>query len=67
MFPFAPGMAGRAALLGAIGGPLSYYAGQRMGAVAFGFGLGPTLAVLAVIWAGLFAALQGLAGRLKGP
>ena len=57
----------RAALLGAIGGAMSYYAGQRLGAVAFGFGLWPTLAMLSAIWAGLFAVLQGLAGRTKRP
>lgn len=55
----------RAALLGAIGGPLSYYAGQRMGAVAFGLGVWPMLAVLSVIWAGLFVVLQRLADRIS--
>ena len=53
----------RAVLLGAVGGPLSYYAGQRLGAVQFGFGLWPTLVLLAVLWAGLFPALQWLAGK----
>ena len=57
----------RAMLLGAVGGPMSYYAGQRLGAVQFGFGLWPTLALLAVIWAGLFPALQWLAGKLTPP
>ena len=54
-------------LLGAIGGPMSYYAGQRLGAVQFGFGLWPTLALLAVIWAGLFPALQWLTGKQTPP
>ena len=53
----------RAVLLGAVSGPLSYYAGQRLGAVQFGFGLWPTLVLLAVLWAGLFPALQWLAGK----
>ena len=52
----------RAALLGAISGPLSYYAGHRLGAVQFPLGLWPTLIGLAVVWAGLFPALQWLAG-----
>ena len=53
----------RAALLGAISGPLSYYAGQRLGAVQFPFGLWPTLVGLGVLWAGLFPTLQWLAGK----
>ena len=53
----------RAALLGAIGGPLSYYAGQRLGAVTFPFGVWPTLLGLGVLWAGLFAALQWIAAK----
>ena len=48
----------RAVLLGAIGGPLSYYAGQRLGAVQFPLGLWPTLAGLSLLWAGLFPLLN---------
>ena len=55
----------RAVLLGALGGPLSYYAGQRLGAVQFPLGLWPTLAGLSLLWAGLFPALQWLAGKQK--
>ncbi|MBW0235514.1 MULTISPECIES: DUF2878 domain-containing protein [Pseudomonas] len=55
----------RALLLGAFGGPLSYYAGQRLGAVQFPLGLWPTLMVLAVLWAVLFAALLWLAKKLE--
>jgi hypothetical protein len=40
-----------AALFGAIGGPSSYFAGQRFGAVEFGYELMPTLLLLAAIWA----------------
>ena len=48
----------RAILLGAIGGPLSYYAGQRLGAVQFPMGLWPTLLGLSLLWAGLFPLLS---------
>ena len=48
----------RAFLLGAIGGPLSYYAGQRLGAVQFPMGLWPTLLGLSLLWAGLFPLLS---------
>ena len=48
----------RAILLGAIGGPLSYYAGQRLGAVQFPLGLWPTLLGLSLLWAGLFPLLS---------
>ncbi|CRM24129.1 hypothetical protein [Pseudomonas sp. 31 E 6] len=51
----------RAALLGAMGGPLSYYAGSQLAGVQFGFGLGPTMAGLAVIWAWFFVGLHRLA------
>ena len=48
----------RAILLGAIGGPLSYYAGQRLWAVQFPMGLWPTLLGLSLLWAGLFPLLS---------
>ena len=51
----------RAALLGAMGGPLSYYAGSQLTDVQFGYGLGPTMAGLAVLWAVLFVGLHRLA------
>lgn len=53
----------RAVLLGAIGGPLSYYAGQRLGAVAFPLGLWPTLLGLGLLWAGLFPGLLWIAAH----
>ena len=38
------------AVLGAIFGPLSYWAGERLGAVSFGHDLVVTLAILAGVW-----------------
>ena len=51
----------RAALLGALGGPLSYSAGSQLAGVQFGYGVMPTLAGLAPLWAGVFVGLQRLA------
>jgi Protein of unknown function (DUF2878) len=51
----------RASLLGAIGGPLSYYAGSHMAGVHLPLGLWPSMLLLGVIWAGLFPLLQRLA------
>jgi hypothetical protein len=51
----------RAALLGAFGGPLSYYAGSQLAGVQFGYGVTLTLAGLAPLWALLFVGLQRLA------
>ncbi|AXR06446.1 DUF2878 domain-containing protein [Salinimonas sediminis] len=42
------------AVLGALSGPLSYWAGERFHAVSFGYSLPGTLAVLALVWAALF-------------
>jgi len=39
------------ALLGAVGGPLAYWAGVRLGAASFGFSLTFSLTLLAVVWA----------------
>lgn len=51
----------RAALLGAVGGPLSYYAGSQLAGVQFGFGLTPTMVLLALLWAVVFVGLHRLA------
>ena len=51
----------RAALLGAVGGPLSYYAGSQLAGVQFGCDLGPTMAGLAVLWAAVFVGMHRLA------
>ena len=57
---------GLAALLGAIGGPAAFFAGQRLGAVAFHPTAGLSLAVLAVVWALLFPLLLAVSRRLSG-
>jgi hypothetical protein len=41
-------------IVGAVGLPLNYWAGERLGAVSFGYDLIPTLAILAVVWAVIF-------------
>lgn len=55
-----------AALLGATGGPLSYYAGTELGRLEFPSTL-PTLLVLAAVWATLLPALLFLARNLSTP
>ncbi|CRM36523.1 hypothetical protein [Pseudomonas sp. 37 R 15] len=57
----------RAALLGAVGGPLSYYAGSQLAGVQFGYGLGPTMVGLAVLWAVVFPLLAAAATRGELP
>ncbi|EIK94354.1 hypothetical protein PMM47T1_22433 [Pseudomonas sp. M47T1] len=47
-----------AALLGAVAGPLSYFAGGRLAGVGFPLGMGITLIILAVIWGGIFVILH---------
>jgi hypothetical protein len=54
----------RASVLGAIGGPMSYYAGSKMAGVHLPLGLWPSMLLLGVVWAGLFALLQWLAKRV---
>jgi len=54
-----------ASLLGAVGGPLSYLAGARLGAVTFGAGHNTTL-VLAVAWSAALPFLVWLARRFDG-
>ena len=54
-----------AALFGAIGGPLSYYAGSRLGAMTF-VDTQAAVAALAVAWALAMPALMWLAARLDG-
>jgi hypothetical protein len=53
-----------ASLLGALGGPLSYYAGSQMAGVRLPLGLWITMVLLGVIWAALFPILQRLAKTL---
>jgi hypothetical protein len=54
----------RASLLGAIGGPMSYYAGSQMAGVHLPLGLWPSMLLLGVVWAVLFPLLQRLAKSL---
>ncbi|KTB69238.1 hypothetical protein AO066_20130 [Pseudomonas fluorescens] len=53
----------RAALLGAVGGPMSYYAGSQLAGVSFGYALGPSLFGLALLWALLFVLLARAATK----
>jgi hypothetical protein len=53
-----------AAILGAIAGPTSYLAGERLGAVAFGHALAPTLIILALVWGSIVPLTAWLAERL---
>ncbi|MDK1396063.1 DUF2878 domain-containing protein [Pseudomonas protegens] len=48
-------------VLGALGGPLSYYAGGRLAGVTFPYGTGPTLLGLGLLWALLLPLLHVLA------
>nr|WP_314560888.1 DUF2878 domain-containing protein [uncultured Pseudomonas sp.] len=53
----------RAALLGAVGGPMSYYAGSQLAGVSFGYALWPSLVGLALLWALLFTLLATAAKK----
>ena len=55
----------RASLLGAVGGPLSYYAGSQLAGVSFGYGTMPTVIGLALLWALLFPVLHWVARQLE--
>ena len=46
-----------AGFLAALALPLNYWAGQRLGAVQFGYSLPATMAVMAAVWAVLFPCL----------
>lgn len=52
------------AVAGAVAFPLNYWAGQRLGAVEFGYPLLSTLAVLAITWALTLPAMFWLSARL---
>ncbi|MGR3888383.1 DUF2878 domain-containing protein [Pseudomonas sp. 1152_12] len=54
----------RASILGAVGGPLSYYAGSQLAGVSFGYATAPTLIGLALLWALLFPVLHWIARQL---
>ena len=52
------------ALFAAVGGPLAYWAGVRVGSAAFGASLLPSLALLALVWALLWPLVMAIAGRI---
>ncbi|MBK5435815.1 DUF2878 domain-containing protein [Pseudomonas sp. TH32] len=54
----------RASLLGAVGGPLSYYAGSQLAGVSFGYGTVATLLGLALLWGMIFPLLHWVARQL---
>lgn len=56
---------GLAVILGALGGPLAYYSGARLGALTF-TAVRPALAMIALGWAVLTPALLAAARRLDG-
>lgn len=51
------------AVFGALGGPLAYLAGVRMGAAAFNWGLSPSLIILAAIWASFWPGVMYVAAK----
>jgi hypothetical protein len=56
-------------IFGALGGPIAYWSGVRMGAAAFNWELLPSLLVLAAIWASLWPGVMHLAAKAnpRGP
>ena len=50
-------------LFGALGGPLAYWAGVRLGAATFHWPILSSLALLAVIWALLWTGVMAVAAR----
>jgi hypothetical protein len=50
-------------LFGALGGPLAYFAGVRLGAATFHWSVLSSLALLAVIWAILWTGVMAIAAR----
>jgi hypothetical protein len=57
------GRYGLAAFLGAVFGPVSYYAGQQLGALQLGGSVPVTVSVLAAVWATLLPLLLLWSGR----
>jgi len=55
------------AILGAIGGPLAYWAGVRLGVAHFNWSLPASLGILAVIWALLWPAVMFFAAMDHSP
>jgi hypothetical protein len=65
MMPWIRGRFTLAAVVGAIGGPLAYLAGERMGAAALGPTHAAALTVIAVEWALAMPALVWLEQRVR--
>ena len=57
------GRTGLCALFGALGGPMAYWGGIRMGAAAFNWELLPSLLLLAVVWGFLWPTVMRLAAE----
>ncbi len=55
------------AIFGALGGPLAYWAGVRLGAATFHWPLLSSLALLAVVWAFLWAGVMVVAAWQTSP
>ncbi len=51
-------------LVGAVGGPVAYWSGSRMGAIGFGIALPAALSVLGVLWGCMCVALFWLDARI---
>ncbi|NVZ72604.1 DUF2878 domain-containing protein [Pseudomonas costantinii] len=54
----------RSSLIGAVGGPLSYYAGSQLAGVSFGYSTVSTVIGLALLWSMLFPVLHWVARQL---
>ena len=69
LFHFALGwLSGRyllAVLLGALGGPMAFVTGERLGAAVFPKGYGFSLSVLAVVWAFILPVSTFIADRFR--
>ena len=52
-------------LLGAVFGPISYWAGERFGAVVFPQALWSTLVILSAVWAVTFPVCMGIARGIE--
>lgn len=52
------------ALLGAVGGPLAYWAGVRLGVASFNWPLLPSLLLLALLWACFWPLVMFIASRI---
>jgi hypothetical protein len=50
--------------LGALGGPLAYWAGVRLDAATFNWPLLPSLLLLAIVWGALMPGVMHLSRRL---